>query len=104
MLAASQPGLVDGLLLLSYPLHPPQRPEELRTSHFSSLQTPSLFVHGARDEFGSEIEVNAALKLIPARTGLMTIPSAGHELTTSRHRGELALRIVKAFLDFANHG
>src|SRR5260370_26572825 len=34
MLAASEPGLVNGLLLLSYPLHPPRRPDELRTAHF----------------------------------------------------------------------
>ena len=40
MLAADQPGLVDGLLLLSYPLHPPQKPGELRTAHFPRLQTP----------------------------------------------------------------
>ncbi len=42
MLAASEPGLVERLLLLSYPLHPPRRPEELRTAHFPSLQTPAL--------------------------------------------------------------
>src|SRR5271163_1166696 len=46
MLAASEPGLVDRLLLLSYPLHPPQRPTELRTRHFPGLQTPAMFVHG----------------------------------------------------------
>src|ERR1700729_3010535 len=38
MLAAAEPGLVDALLLLSYPLHPPKRPGELRTAHFSSIQ------------------------------------------------------------------
>ena len=64
MLAAAEPGLVDRLLLLSYPLHPPQRPGELRTAHFPSLQTPAMFVHGMRDGFGSIDEVIAALKLI----------------------------------------
>src|ERR1700761_9299340 len=67
MLAASEPGLVDRLLLLSYPLHPPQRPTELRTQHFPQLQTPAMFVHGTRDGFGSIDEVAAALKLIPAQ-------------------------------------
>ena len=45
MLTAADPSLVDYLLLLSYPLHPPQRPGELRTSHFPQLQTSTLFVH-----------------------------------------------------------
>src|SRR5437764_13693733 len=40
MLAAEQPGLVDGLLLLSYPLHPPNKPEQMRTGHFPGLQPP----------------------------------------------------------------
>src|SRR5271156_1769648 len=53
MLAAAEPGLVDRLLLLSYPLHPPQRPGELRTGHFAQLQTSALFVHGTRDGFGT---------------------------------------------------
>src|SRR5271167_4291462 len=52
-LSAAQPGLVDRLLLLSYPLHPPRRPDELRTGHFPELNTPALFVHGTRDGFGS---------------------------------------------------
>src|ERR1700678_458512 len=73
MLAAEEPGLVDCLLLLSYPLHPPQKPGELRTAHFSRLQIPALFVHGTRDGFGSIEELTSALKLIPARTELLSV-------------------------------
>ena len=80
MLAAEKPGLADGLLLLSYPLHPPRKPAELRTAHFPSLRTPALFVHGTRDPFGTEEEMAQALKLIPARTELMAVPGAGHDL------------------------
>ena len=60
MLAADEPALVERLLLLSYPLHPPQRPGELRTAHFPRLQVPALFVHGTRDGFGSINEMTAA--------------------------------------------
>jgi hypothetical protein len=97
MLAASEPDLVDLLLLLSYPLHPPQRPGELRTGHFSSLQTPAMFVHGTRDGFGSIDEVAEALKLIRARTELLPIPSAGHELVSKRNRDEVSKIVVEAF-------
>jgi uncharacterized protein len=80
MLAAEKPGLADALLLLSYPLHPPQKPAELRTAHFPQLRTPALFVHGSRDPFGSLEEMRAAIALIPARTELMEIEKAGHDL------------------------
>jgi uncharacterized protein len=97
MLAASQPGLVDQLLLLSYPLHPPQRPSELRTEHFSRLQTPAMFVHGTRDGFGSIEELMSALTLIPTRTELLPRAGAGHELVTKRNRDEVSKIVVEAF-------
>lgn len=80
MLAAEDAQVADALLLLSYPLHPPKQPEKVRTDHFPSLKIPSLFVHGTRDELGSLAEVEAALKLIPARTGLRSIDKAPHGL------------------------
>ena len=100
MLAAAQPGLVDSLLLLSYPLHPPQRPNELRTGHFPSLHTPALFVLGARDGFASLQEMKEALKLIPARTELLMVEGSGHELMTKRNREEVPTRLVQAFQSF----
>jgi predicted alpha/beta-hydrolase family hydrolase len=103
MLAASEPGLVDQLLLLSYPLHPPQRPSELRTGHFSGLQTPAMFVHGTRDGFGSIDEVVAALKLIPARTELLPVTGAGHELVTKRNHDQLSKIVVEAFRSFIDN-
>jgi len=80
MAAAEQPGLARALLLLSYPLHPPGKPAQLRTSFFPNLQVPSLFVHGTRDPFGSPEELQAALPLIPARTELLLVEGAGHDL------------------------
>ncbi len=101
MLAAAEPGLIECLLLLSYPLHPPQRPTEMRTAHFPSLRTPALFVHGTRDGFGSIPEMEAALKLIPARTELLPVTGAGHELMTKRNRDDVAHAVVEAFRLFA---
>jgi predicted alpha/beta-hydrolase family hydrolase len=69
-----------GLLLLSYPLHPPRKPEQLRTQHFFHLRTSTLFVHGIRDPFGSIVEMEQALKLIPAKAKLLPVQGAGHDL------------------------
>jgi len=80
ILCAAEPDLVSGLLLLSYPLHPPRKPDQLRIQHLPNLQTPSLFVHGTRDPFGSVEEIMKALQLIPAKTELMKVEGAGHDL------------------------
>jgi predicted alpha/beta-hydrolase family hydrolase len=80
MLAAEAPGLGDALLLLSYPLHPPRRPREARTSHFPGLRTPAVFVHGTRDAFGTVEELDAARALIPAPTRLVIAEGARHDL------------------------
>ncbi len=101
ILAADQPGLVDALLLLSYPLHPPRQPQQLRTKHFPQLQTPALFVSGARDGFGSIPEIQSALALIPARTQLRSMDGAGHELLHKGNRDTLPPLVVGAFLAFA---
>ena len=99
LLAACAPGLVDGLLLLSYPLHPPKRPTDLRTAHFPKLQTPALFVSGTRDGFGAIEELTAAVKLIPARAQLVAVEGAGHELMTKRNAGELPAGVRAAFTE-----
>jgi len=78
MVAAEDSKVADGLLLLSYPLHPPGKPGQLRTGHFGLLRTPVLFVHGTRDPFGSVEELRDAIKLIPGAARLQVVDGAGH--------------------------
>ena len=80
ILAVEEPGVCDGLVLLSYPLHPPKQPHKLRTSHFGQLSHPALFVHGTKDPFGSPEELRAATQLIPGRTAVALVENAGHDL------------------------
>lgn len=100
MLGADQPDLAAGLLLFSYPLHPPRKPAELRTAHFPRLTTPALFVHGSRDPFGSLEEMASALELVPGRTELLPIEGAGHELLRGKAPEQLMSTIVSAFQRF----
>lgn len=95
ILAVEEPVICDGLLLFSYPLHPPQRPHQLRTEHFRELHTGAVFVHGSKDPFGSIEELKAAAGLIPGRTKVEEIEGAGHDLG----KGKLNLgdRITQAF-------
>ncbi len=57
-LLLAEENLADGLLLLSYPLHAPSKP----------------------DPFGAINEIEAARKLIPAKTLLLPVEGAGHDL------------------------
>ena len=99
MLCAAEPGLVSGLLLLSYPLHPPRKPEQLRVQHLPNLRTPSLFVHGTRDPFGTIEEMMKAIDLIPAKNELLEVEGAGHDLgfKGKSQVQELRARILAAF-------
>jgi uncharacterized protein len=100
MAAAGEPSRVDGLLLLSYPLHPPGQPVRLRTAHFSAVRAPSLFVSGTRDPFGSVEELTAAIALVAGRTELVTVPDAAHGLLTKKNRDTLPAEIARQFLRF----
>jgi hypothetical protein len=98
MLAADEPDIAAALLLLSYPLHPPEKPAELRTQHFPRLRMPAIFVHGTQDPFGSIAELQAAIATIPTRTRIIRIERAGHDL----RKGRLELTvIVSALLETA---
>jgi uncharacterized protein len=94
MAAAERAGMADGLLLLSYPLHPPKRPEQKRTAHFPQLRTPALFVHGTADPFGSIEDLREAVALIPARTDVLAVEGAGHDLKRAAGlAGEILTRL-----------
>jgi len=105
MLLAAEPALASALLLQSYPLHPPGRPQNLRIAHLPDLRVPTLFVHGTADPFGSPTELDKARALIPGRTALLPV-SGGHDLGWSRKGGDATLpeRIAEAFLELAGPG
>ncbi|GAB6936974.1 alpha/beta family hydrolase [Isoptericola variabilis] len=65
-----------GLVLLSYPLHPPGKPEKLRVEHFPDIAVPVLFVSGDRDPFGSPDELAAHAAAIPGPVTTVTLPGA----------------------------
>jgi predicted alpha/beta-hydrolase family hydrolase len=99
MLCAEEPGLARAVLLLSYPLHPPRKPEQLRVAHLPKLETPALFVHGTRDPFGSIAEMEAALRGVPAPTRLFPIEGAGHDLGCGKKGPHVAFPEVVAALE-----
>lgn len=74
--AAAEGLEVGGLLLLSYPLHPPGKPEKLRVDHFSSIGVPTMFISGSRDPFGTPDEFSEHLGAISGETEMAWVGGA----------------------------
>lgn len=70
----------DGLVLISYPLHPPGRPERRRDEHFPSLKVPCLFISGTRDQFGTPEELVGATDSIPGPVTHQWVEGKDHGL------------------------
>jgi uncharacterized protein len=68
------------LVLVSYPLHPPGKPERLRTEHFASITVPCLFLSGTRDSFGTPAELETATAAIPGPVTHVWLEGGDHGL------------------------
>lgn len=84
-----------GLVLISYPLHPPGKPERLRVDHFPRLNLPCLFISGTRDPFGTPEELTAAVEAIPGPVTIEWVEGARHDLAGA---DEAITELVRAWL------
>ena len=84
-LAAQGLDPLGGVVVLGYPLHPPGKPQQLRTAHLPSITAPVLIVQGERDAFGTPAEFEPVLKTMTAPVTLRVIAGADHSLKV---RGE----------------
>lgn len=71
---------VKGLILISYPLHPPAKPEKLRIEHLPSIEVPTLFIHGTKDPFGDPSQLRKYAKKIKGEVSHVFIDGKGHDL------------------------
>ena len=76
--AASHPEDIDGLVFLGYPLHPPGRPDKLRSEHLPKIKAPMLFAQGSRDAFGSKQEIETLIKKMKLSAELYSIEGGDH--------------------------
>jgi len=84
-----------GLVLISYPLHPPGQPESLRTDHFPRLRCPCLFVSGRGDAFASAEELGREADAIAGPVSIVWLDGGGHGL---RHRDGEVAAVVAAWV------
>ena len=76
-----------GLILLSYPLHPPKSPGKLRVEHFPAITAPVLVVHGSKDPFGTPRRVGAHFRAVPTPVHTHYLRRASHD--PSKHDDEI---------------
>ena len=84
MVVVENPGLADVLTPFSYPLHPPGKPDRLRTEHFSGITIPTVFTHGTADPFGTIDELREAVTLIPSPVQIVEVTGARHDLGSKK--------------------
>lgn len=89
-----------GLVLVSYPLHPPGRPDKMRTAHFVSLDLPCLFVSGTRDSFATPGELAGATAAIPGPVTHVWIEGGDHGLR--RRDDEVAAAVAAWATELSN--
>ena len=76
----SDPLEVAGLVLVSYPLHPPKKPDKLRIEHLPNVRVRTLCISGTRDDFGTPEELTTAFAVVPSDVQWQWIENARHEL------------------------
>lgn len=82
---------VGGLVLVSYPLHPPKKPDALRIEHLPRVAVPTLCVSGTLDNFGTPQELQNAFSVVPGKVTWSWIEKGRHEL--ARKDSEVAQHV-----------
>jgi len=97
--AASDPEGIAGLVALGYPLHPPGKPEQLRTKHLPAVAVPMLIVQGERDPFGTPDELRPVLRTMPVKTELYVVEGGDHSFKVPKSAGVPQAEVHARVLD-----
>jgi uncharacterized protein len=85
---AAQGDQMAGVFALGYPLHPPGKPEQLRSAHLGAITVPVLIVQGERDAFGTPAELRQVIGVMKARVTLEVVEGGDHSLATRRRSAD----------------
>jgi predicted alpha/beta-hydrolase family hydrolase len=96
--AAGQEGIA-GLVFLGYPLHPPGRPDKLRSKHLPDIRAPMLFVQGSRDAFGTPEELRAALDGLEVAADICVVEGGDHSFKVPKRSAISQDQVFEIVLD-----
>jgi uncharacterized protein len=83
-----------GLTLISYPLHPPGRPDQLRVEHLERIAVPVLFVSGTRDPFGTTEELQQHARGVKGPVTFSWVETGDHGLKPLKSSGRTAPEVL----------
>jgi len=101
--AAASAADIEGIVLLGYPLHPPGRPDKLRSKHLPQIKAPMLFVQGSRDTFGTPEELAPILAPLKASVDLYVVEGGDHSFKISKSADRSQAEEDQAVLDQIEH-
>jgi uncharacterized protein len=97
--AAGDIGPSAGLVFLGYPLHPPGRPDRLRSAHLQDVKAPMLFVQGSRDAFGTPAELQPMISRLEPPADLFVVEGGDHSFKVSKSAGVQQVDVYRAIQD-----
>ena len=97
--AADRAGDLAGLVFLGYPLHPPGRPDRLRSAHLQDVKAPMLFVQGSRDAFGTPAELRPITTQLEPPADLFVVEGGDHSFKVSKSAGVKQQDVYRAIQD-----
>ena len=97
--AAADAEGIAGLVLLGYPLHPPGRPDQLRTQHLPAISVPMLIVQGERDAFGTPDELRPIPRGLKAKPQLYVVEAGDHSFKVPKGAGTPQAQVHARVLD-----
>jgi len=84
----------DGLILLSYPLHPPRRPDRLRKAHLPDIKQPVLCLNGTRDALCTRELMDAIVAELADNWTLHWLEGADHGYQVLKRSGRTTGEIL----------
>src|SRR5262249_14513976 len=97
--AAADQESIAGLVFLGYPLHPPGRPDKLRSKHLPDIRAPMLFVQGSRDAFGTPEELRAVLGGLEVAADLCVVEDGDHSFKVPKRSSVPQDQVYEFVLD-----
>ena len=97
--AASEARGLAGLVFLGYPLHPPGRPDRLRSAHLQDVKAPMLFVQGSRDAFGTPAELQPIVSQLEPAADLFVVEGGDHSFKVPKSAGITQEQVYDVVLD-----
>jgi uncharacterized protein len=90
---------IAGLVFLGYPLHPPGRPDKLRSKHLPAIRAPMLFVQGSHDAFGTPDELQAVLGGLEMAADLCVVEGGDHSFKVPKRSAVPQDQVYEFVLD-----